>query len=166
MSQLYRKAILKISPIGRSQLLNSTPSCADYSKIVAMNTIIETIVQTPSCFSSFCACLCTERKLPRSSPAFKILFLPHFQLTNKCCKDHFLSQLLEINDNLRYRCKDETDFSNCLRKVNTAMSLFVGDYYFNRVSLKCYKIEEQEYCYGTLCGSLILKISNVTVPRF
>ncbi|CAB3984606.1 phospholipase A2-like [Paramuricea clavata] len=99
---------------------------------------------------------------------FEKMNFSRFQLTNKCCKEHFKSELLEINDDLRYKCADENDFFNCLKQVNTKMSQSIGDYYFNKVPPPtCYKVEENDYCYRSLCGSAILKIStDASLPVF
>jgi hypothetical protein len=61
---------------------------------------------------------------------------------------------------------DEMEFYNCLEKVNTSMSRSIGDYYFNKVPPTCYEIEEEDYCYGTLCESVVLKISSKSLPVF
>ena len=97
---------------------------------------------------------------------FEEMNISTFQLTSKCCKEHLRSVLVEINNKLRYKCTDEIQFYNCLRAVNSSMSRFLGNHYFNKVPPTCYQIEEEDYCFKTICESVILKITNNTLPRF
>ncbi|XP_028405396.1 uncharacterized protein LOC114527883 [Dendronephthya gigantea] len=97
---------------------------------------------------------------------FENMNFSRFQLTNKCCKEHFLSALVEINSLRLYKCTDETKFYNCLKEVKTTMSRSMGDYYFNKMATACYNIEAHDYCFRTVCGSVILKISADTIPAF
>ena len=80
------------------------------------------------------------------------------------------SVLLEINGNQGYKCSDEIIFYKCLKRVNTAMSQSIGDYYFNKNKIlnTCYEIREEDYCLkgGEHCPSVILTISTSVLPTF
>ena len=77
-----------------------------------------------------------------------------------------MSALVEFNNLRLYKCTDETKFYNCLKEVNSTMSGSMGEYYFNRMASACYGIEEQDFCFRTVCGSVILKIYTETIPAF
>ena len=84
------------------------------------------------------------------------------------------SVLVEINNTLGYKCKDEDLFYDCLKRVNSAMSRRIGSHYFKKNKNNtntCYEIKEEEYCFnlgnrGEYCPSVILSISARALKDF